>query len=218
MITLKNKIKNKLLLTIIILFLILIISISTKVILQKELKIDYVAYNILVEKLRNPHLTIFMKEMTKFSDTITILLFTIILIIFFLIIKKNKKLATLIPCNLIVIVSINQLLKFLIQRQRPNGYRLIEMNGYSFPSGHAMVSMAFYGLLIYIIKKIVKNKILRNILVMINIIIIILIGLSRVYLGVHYFSDVITGYSISLIYLILLEKVLEKNKKSLNIP
>ncbi len=206
----KNKIKNKLLLTIIILFLILIICISTKVILQKELKIDNLAYNILVEKLRNPNLTIFMLLITKFSDTITILLFTIILILFFLVTIKNKKIALLIPCNLILVVIINQLLKFLIQRQRPIGYRIIEMSGYSFPSGHAMVSMAFYGLLIYVIYRLVKNKNLKVSLIIINVLIIILIGISRVYLGVHYLSDVITGYSLSIIYLIILIKILNK--------
>ena len=75
-----------------------------------------------------------------------------------------------------------------------------------------MVSMAFYGLLIYIIYHLIKNKLLRNVLISINGLIILLIGISRVYLGVHYLSDIITGYSISTIYLLLLAKLLKKYK------
>lgn len=190
--------------------MLIIINISIKIRLQSELKIDKIAYTILVEKLRTPVLTILMKEITKLSNTLVIILLTIILSIFFLKKVKNKKLAILLPTNLITIAMINQILKILFRRERPIGYRIIEMNGYSFPSGHAMVSMAFYGLLIYIIYKMVKNKTLRNLLIFLNIIIIVLIGISRVYLGVHYLSDVLTGYSISIIYLLILIKILNK--------
>ena len=86
------------------------------------------------------------------------------------------------------------------------------MSGYSFPSGHAMASLAFYGLLIYITKRLVKNKYLKILLITLNIAIIILIGVSRIYLGVHYLSDVLTGYSISIIYLLITTKLLNKYK------
>ena len=118
----------------------------------------------------------------------------------------------MIPSNLIFITLSNQILKRIFKRTRPLGYRLIKATGYSFPSGHAMVSMAFYGLLIYIIYHLIDNKIIRNILITINIIIILLIGISRVYLGVHYLSDVIVGYSVSIIYLLLLTKIIKKYK------
>lgn len=188
--------------------ILIIINISIKIKLQSELKIDKIAYTILVEKLRTPILTVLMKEITKLSNTMVIIVLTMILSIFFLKKVKSKRLAILLPTNLITIAMINQILKFLFRRERPIGYRIIEMNGYSFPSGHAMVSMAFYGLLIYIIYKLVKNKVLRNLLIFLNIMIIVFIGISRVYLGVHYLSDVLTGYSISVIYLLILIKVL----------
>lgn len=208
-----TKIKNnKTLIYMMFPFLIIIILITAKIINQKELFIDKFAYDILVTKLRNPTLTTFMKIITKLSDTGIILIFALVLTLLFLFKWKNKKIAKIIPCNLIMSATLNQILKFIFQRERPNGYRLIEMTGYSFPSGHAMVSMAFYGLLIYIIYKLVKNKKIRNILIVFNIIIIILIGISRVYLGVHYLSDVLTGYSISIIYLLLLTKLLKKYK------
>lgn len=199
-------------LSIILPLLLIIINIASKISLKKELTIDTLAYNILVEKLRNPTLTTFMKIITKFSNTITMILLTLILTILFLKIVKNKKVAILIPTNLVIITLINQLLKIIFQRERPIGYRLIEMGGYSFPSGHAMVSMAFYGLLIFIIDKVVRNKKLKIFLISLNVVLIILIGISRVYLGVHYLSDVITGYSVSIIYLLLLTKKLNKYK------
>ena len=208
-----TKIKNnKLLIYMLLPFLIIITLITGKIVTQKELIIDKLAYDILVEQLRNPTLTMIMKTITKLSNTKFIIIFAAILTLLFLFKWNKPKVAKLIPCSLIMITSLNVLLKVIFQRERPIGYRLIEMTGYSFPSGHAMVSMAFYGLLIYIIYHYVKNKKLRNILIIINVLLIALIGISRVYLGVHYLSDVLTGYSISVIYLLLLIKLLKKYK------
>lgn len=208
-----TKIKNnKTLIYTIIPFLIVIALITSKILTKQELFIDKLAYNILVETLRNPTLTIIMRYITKLSNTLFIILFSLILTLLFYYKWDKKKLAILIPTNLATIALINQILKLIIQRERPVGYRIIEMSGYSFPSGHAMVSMAFYGLLIYIIYNLVKNKKVRNSLIILNIIIIILIGISRIYLGVHYLSDIITGYSISIIYLLILTKLLKKYK------
>lgn len=199
-----------------LLFVLILLSIiamvSYKIILQKELKIDRLAYNVLVEKLRTPNLTIFMKMITKLGDPPFIILAIVILTIFFNTLGKKKKIAPIIPINVIVVFIINCLFKLLFRRDRPTGYRLIEEAGYSFPSGHAMTSMAFYGLLIFLIYHLVKKKPLKITLIILNILIISLIGISRVYLGVHYLSDVITGYCISIIYLMFLNKTLKKYK------
>lgn len=80
-------------------------------------------------------------------------------------------------------------------------------NGFSFPSGHAMVTMAFYGYLLYVVVKLVKRKWVRNSLIVLFVSIIFLVGLSRIYLGVHYVTDVLAGYSISLVYLFLVTKI-----------
>ena len=208
-----KKIKNnKLLIYMIIPFLTIITIITSKIINGKELIIDKIAYNILVEQLRNPTMTIFMKNITKLSNTRYIIIIAIILTLLFIFKWKQKEVAQIIPTSLILVSLTNQTLKVIFQRERPFGYRLIEITGYSFPSGHAMVSMAFYGLLIYIIHHLVKNKSLRYTLIVLNFLIIFLIGISRVYLGVHYLSDIIVGYSISIIYLLIFTKLLKKYK------
>lgn len=206
-----EKIKNNKLLIYISLPIFIIMTIITgKVIVGKELFIDKLAHDILVESLRNPTMTTIMKTITKLSDTSYIILIALILTLLFLFKYKQRNVAKVIPCNLIVITLLNQSLKTIFQRERPFGHNLIEISGFSFPSGHAMVSMAFYGLLIYVIYHLVKKKVLRNTLITINILIIILIGISRVYLGVHYISDIIVGYSVSIIYLLLFTKLLRK--------
>ena len=112
--------------------------------------------------------------------------------------------------NLIIVTLLNQGMKFILQRPRPTEYRIIEETGYSFPSGHSMVSMAFYGLLIYLIYKHIENKYLKWLLISILSLLIILIGFSRIYLGVHYVSDVIAGFLFSIAYLILFIKSINK--------
>ena len=208
-----TKIKNnKYILYISIPLLLIILLITSKVIVGKELYIDKLAYHLFIEKLRNDKLTTFMKLATKLSNPEVMIVIAIISILFCTKLIKNKKLSLGIILNLAGITIINQILKFIFRRERPTGYRLIEMSGYSFPSGHAMASLAFYGLLIYITKRLVKNKYLKILLITLNIAIIILIGVSRIYLGVHYLSDVLTGYSISIIYLLITTKLLNKYK------
>ena len=209
----KTKIKNnRYIIYISIPLLLIILLITSKVIVGKELYIDKLAYHLFIEKLRNDKLTTFMKLATKLSNPEVMIIIAIISILFCIKLIKNKKLSLGIILNLAGITIINQILKFIFRRERPNGYRLIEMSGYSFPSGHAMASLAFYGLLIYITKRLVKNKYLKILLITLNIAIIILIGVSRIYLGVHYLSDVLTGYSISIIYLLITTKLLNKYK------
>lgn len=81
-----------------------------------------------------------------------------------------------------------------------------------------MISMAFYGYLIYLIYTHINNKYLKWFLITFLSSLIIFIGLSRIYLGVHYTSDVIAGFAVSLAYLIVFIKISEKmiNRRSIN--
>ena len=153
-----------------------------------------------VSSIRCDALTFIMKAMT-FMCSITILL-AICLLTFLL--GTDKKKASLISINLITVFLINNLIKWIVQRPRPDELlRLIEESGYSFPSGHSMVSMAFYGYITYLVYKHVKDKKKRIIYCLLLLLLITLIGISRIYLGVHYLSDVIAGFAFSVAYLML---------------
>ena len=127
-----------------------------------------------------------------------------------LILIKNKKIGASISLNLVIITGINLLLKNIIQRPRPVEFRLIDERGYSFPSGHSMVSVAFYGLIIYYIYKRMDNKKIKWCLITFLSVLVFLIGISRIYLGVHYTSDVIAGGLISISYLVIYITILNK--------
>lgn len=90
------------------------------------------------------------------------------------------------------------LTKEIIQLPRPTG-GLINETGYSFASGHAMFATVFFGLVFYSYKDHFKNRTLRLLFIILNILFILAIGISRVYLGVHYMTDVIAGFFIGTI-------------------
>lgn len=185
----------------IILFVCIIIFLSIiEDIFDKEtMMIDLIIYKVIVQSMRNNILTSIFKVITNFGGAYFLIATTTFLFIFI----KNKKIAFSIPINLAIITILNLLLKNIVERPRPVGYRLIDEIGYSFPSGHSMISSAFYGLIIYFIWKNVKNKKLKYILCTLLSILIVLIGISRIYLGVHYASDVLGGFIISIAYLII---------------
>ena len=159
-----------------------------------------------ISLIRTQNITNIFIIITNIASASVLIIITLITLIFF----KDKKIGTAITINLLIIVSLNIALKNIIQRPRPIGFRLIEESGYSFPSGHSMVSMAFYGLIIYFIYNSIKNKKLKIILISLLAVLILLIGISRIYLGVHYTSDVLAGFIISVAYLIIYETTIIK--------
>ena len=185
----------------IILFICLIgfLALAEDVFHKEIMKGDIIGYKIISTFLISDFTTPIAKFITNFGGAIFLIILTITLFILI----KNKKIGLSIILNLIVITGLNQILKYILQRPRPTEYRLIEETGFSFPSGHSMVSMAFYGYLIYFIYKYVKNKDLKWISIVLLSILICSIGISRIYLGVHYTSDVLGGFLISLSYLIV---------------
>ena len=167
---------------------------------------DDLAHNFLVKTLRNDILTIIMKFITNLGSGLVLVLIS--LTIFVIVKDKRKGISVII--NLLLITVINLLLKIIIQRPRPDGFNMIIETGYSFPSGHSMISTAFYGFLIYLLYKNIKNKVLKNIICITLFVIILLIGISRIYLGVHYARDVIGGFFISIAYLIIFIEIVPK--------
>ena len=95
----------------------------------------------------------------------------------------------------------NSTLKELFKRQRPDILPLIEQSGYSFPSGHSMGSFIFYGTLSFMLFRLLKGKWEKTVGAVAAACMIILVGVTRIYLGVHYPSDVIGGFSIGAAWL-----------------
>ncbi len=192
--------------------LVLFLALAEDVFNHEIMKGDIVGYNLISTYLINDSFTPIMKVITWFGSATCLVPLTLIL----LVLVKNKKIGFLVGTNLVTVTILNQLLKFILQRPRPTEFRIINEIGYSFPSGHSMISMAFYGFLIYLIYKNIKNKYLKISLIMILSLLIVMIGISRIYLGVHYTSDVCAGFLISIAYLIIYIKVANKfvlNKK-----
>ena len=167
---------------------------------------DIVGYKLVSTFLISDFATPIAKFITNFGGAIILIGSAFTLFIFI----KNKKIGVSIISNLAIITLLNQLLKRIVQRPRPTEFRIVEESGYSFPSGHSMVSMAFYGYLIYLIYKYVKNKYLKWISIILLSILICSIGISRIYLGVHYTSDVLGGFFISISYLIIYISAINK--------
>lgn len=151
-----------------------------------------------------PHInsgrTAFMKAVT-FLGNHKFLVPANLLLIGILFFRKEKAMALT-----VFIVAISSLLlklglKELFQRPRPADPLVEGITNFSFPSGHALMSIAFYGLLIWMLPRYIKNRSLLRGLSIFLILLIGLIGFSRLYLRVHYPSDVIAGYCIGILWL-----------------
>lgn len=184
---------------IVLLCLVLFSIITYYVTLGKSIGIDDAIYNYIDNNIINDNLTNILKVVTNITSPIVVIITSIILIIFI----KNNKIKISLAINLFGITLINNLLKVIIARPRPNINRLVSETGYSFPSGHSVTSMVFYGYLIYLVYKYINNKKIKIILMIFLGLLIPIIGFSRVYLGVHYTSDVIGGFLLGVVYLIL---------------
>ena len=192
----------------IILFICLIgfLALAEDVFNKEIMNGDIIGYKIISTFLISDFTIPIAKVITNFGGAIILIVVTIALFISI----KNKKIRLSIFSNLVIITILNQLLKRILQRPRPTEYRIIEETGYSFPSGHSMISMAFYGYLIYLIYKYVKNKYIKWISIVLLSILICAVGISRIYLGVHYTSDVLGGFLISISYLIIYISAINK--------
>jgi len=127
----------------------------------------------------------------------------LILIFYFLLISKQNWFSIRVITIAISSLMLMLLLKQLFQRKRPLSPLLKAAKGLSFPSGHAIMAVTFYGLLIYILQYIITIDWLKYLLTLLVIGLIILIGFSRVYLRVHYASDVLGGFIIGLLWLLI---------------
>ena len=133
----------------------------------------------------------------------------LILIFYFLLVKKQTWFSIRVITIAISSLVLMLLLKQLFQRKRPLSPLLKAAKGLSFPSGHAIMAVTFYGLLIYILQHSITIDWLKWLVIVLVTLLIILIGFSRIYLRVHYASDVAAGFIIGLLWLLISLAVLK---------
>jgi undecaprenyl-diphosphatase len=144
----------------------------------------------------------------------------LLLIAYYLFVRKHKWYSIKVPAIALSSLVLMFGLKNLFARHRPTNQLLQEATNYSFPSGHAFMSVTFYGLLAYITWHTVKNKTAKWTIIVLLILWIFLIGISRIYLRRHYYSDVMAGFATGFLWLVIslkaIRQVEKRGKKELN--
>lgn len=169
----------------------------------ESMRLDRAAYWLIVEHLRTPWLTPVMESFSALATPVSLVVLLLAVAAF----APGKRPGMCCAVNLVLVVVINQVLKFIIQRPRPDGFRLATAGGFSFPSGHSMVAMAFFGLLAWLVWKYEADRRLRRLYATGFALVIVMIGVSRIYLGVHYASDVLGGFCLSMAWLAVYTRV-----------
>lgn len=164
--------------------------------------------------MRNDVLNVLIPALTHCGDTVTIVALCAILVI----LPTRKKFGFPVTLAALTGLAIYKPMKHIFLRARPDVmYHLVEQGGYSFPSGHSTSSVVVYGLLFYLIRKHCKNEALKNVLSAICLIFALLIGPSRLYVGVHWFTDVVAGMLFGLtvvaIYICILERIYNRDER-----
>lgn len=147
----------------------------------------------LVYSLRTPLLTRAMIFVTDLGSA-NFIFFAAIAVFFIIMLKKRKREAFLFPAMLLAGTAANNLAKYFVRKPRPGISPLVTETYYGFPSGHAMVSFVFYFLLAYYAYRFTKNRKIFFAAAAAAAFLVLLIGFSRVYLGVHAPSDVMAGF------------------------
>lgn len=193
---------------IILTFLFIILTFLTKTDLLTDF--DYSIYNLVVMNM-NDNLTNIFKTITFLGSGVSIAGICVLSLIISFYLKKRNIGLTIAGC-----VTFNSLfsefLKMIIQRPRPQILQLATESSYSFPSSHTLASVSLCGIFLYFVLKSSLDKKLRIVISAILIILPILIGISRIYLGVHNASDVLGGMILAIILLLIEISIIEKNE------
>lgn len=151
--------------------------------------------------LRTPTVTAFMLAATSLGNTFSIVVIAAGASLTFLLSKKNKLLSAGLVCTVLGAKVSETLLKILIERDRPNSDALFHLDTFSFPSGHATAAAALFGYLGLVLIRLYPRW--RIAIAVCMSVVILLIGLSRVYLGVHFPSDIIGGYLLGAVWVLV---------------
>lgn len=198
-----NKTKIILIIVPIIIFIFLTISIEAGISTNFETWV----YNESVEHM-SPILNTIIKSITHIGDGITVMIFCSILLLY----KKSREKVG-IPVSIAVITSeiINLVLKQIFARQRPDILQLVNETSYSFPSGHSMINATICTMLGILAIKYIYDKKKKILCLVICILLPIVIGFTRIYLGVHFFGDVLGGILLGFTVSVIVYTVLKKD-------
>lgn len=188
--------------------LIIFLKIGSEVIEQELLVFDSIITNF-VYSFRTPAMTKVMMSLTSLGSPLFLGFIFLIFVVFLY--TRRRKDVFIYSVILYSGVVLNFILKLVFERPRPLNLPLIHENTYSFPSGHAMDSFVFYFALSYFIFRETGSSKFSTLMFVIAGLIVFLVGISRIYLGVHYPSDVLAGYIAGFMWLIsaiLFEKVI----------
>ena len=185
-------------------FFMLFLIIMLLVVLGKTTGFDQAIYQAIIS-CREDFFDFYFITITKLANTVTI----IFIVLLFVLLFRNKDSLFLVVSSVDCLL-LNTIFKYIVRRSRPMELRLISQGGYSFPSGHTVMAVCFYGYFLYLALTKIKNKVFRYCVSFLLILVILSIGVSRIYVGVHFASDVLGGYCLGFSYLLLLIYVKEK--------
>ena len=151
----------------------------------------------------------FFRQFTRLANTSVIAVLSVLLTLFLLVLRKYW-FALFSALSMASANWCNDMIKILVHRPRPSVHHLVYAGGYSFPSGHSVGSMSLALVLIVIIYLLIKNKPLKWTLIITLSLYTILIGISRIYLHVHYPSDVFGGFLEGIFFIIFWYLILHK--------
>ena len=200
-----------------VLFLVILfvfVTITDEIVLEHENGFDQ---NIsqAISVLASPFATRLMEVVTFFGSSYFLFPAYVVLIIYYWY-RKNIKLALDITMIGLSSTGILFLFKNIFQRQRPLDPLIRDVTGFSFPSGHSFSSFTFFGLIIYILWKTGIKKMWKILVTIVLFLFAATIAFSRVYLRVHYPSDVVAGFCLSIIWLMLSLWILHKSDKKVS--
>jgi undecaprenyl-diphosphatase len=188
------------------------IFMTRRVFLLRNEDMDNRVFDLLKPYINDTNTSI-MNFITFFGKHEFLVPANLLLIGYYLFIKKHRWYSIKIPTIAVSSLLLMFGLKRVFARERPEGQLLKAAENFSFPSGHALMSVTFYGLLAYITWHSVKNKTARLTIIVLLILWILIIGLSRLYLRRHYYSDVVAGFAMGFLWLVLSLKVIRQIEK-----
>ncbi|MRH44140.1 phosphatase PAP2 family protein [Aquibacillus halophilus] len=157
----------------------------------------------LVAELDSSMIFFIFRWLTELGSGTFLTPFSVVFAIFIWRFSKDWVAALMCPLGALVGYRLNHWIKVLVERERPRILEGAEGVGYSFPSGHAMVSMIAYGLFIYFLIKYTKSGSVSLWINIVGVMLILLIGMSRYVIRVHYLTDVLAGYAFGFLFLML---------------